>query len=187
MKKILIAEIVIASSLFSAWAEPGGTYTLTGEEKGIEEIIKADMAPYPALYKGVYLPSYLSEFKRKNKIGKRKFSPGDILYFPDTAASRKEKKDNAKGKELIKIGRIVFEGGDGSSIEKAVIVRNAKNSIEGVDAEAKWNQKVHPDWRKGSQACFGEDGRMYDQIEYTTPDNETKTIFFDITDFYGKF
>ena len=57
--KILMAECVFFASFFSAWAEPGGTYTLTGEEKGIEEIIKADMAQYPSLYKGVNVRSYL--------------------------------------------------------------------------------------------------------------------------------
>ena len=94
-KKIRMAECVFVASFFSAWAEPGGTYTLTGEEKGVEEIIKADMAQYPSLYQGVNARSYLSEFKKKNDIGKRKFSPGDMLYFPDTAASLSAKKDRS--------------------------------------------------------------------------------------------
>jgi hypothetical protein len=93
MKRLLLAaECVSVVAFFSVWAEPGGTYTLTGDEKGVEEIIKADMARYPELYKGVNFRSYLSDFKRKNEIGKRKFTPGDTLHFPDTAASLSAKK-----------------------------------------------------------------------------------------------
>lgn len=94
-----------------------------------------------------------------------------------------------KGKvpEPIKIGHLVFEGGDGSSIEQAVVIENAKNEEEGVDAEAKWIRKVHPGWRKGNQALLNEKGKSYDQIEYATPDGKTMTVYFDITDFFGKF
>ncbi len=93
--KIRMAEMVLVASCLSTLAEPGGTYTLTGEEKGVEEIIQADMAQFPELYEGVSPSSYLLEFKQKNKIGKRKFSPGDILYFPDTPASRNAKNDSS--------------------------------------------------------------------------------------------
>jgi len=93
----------------------------------------------------------------------------------------------AKAPELVKIGHLVFEGGDGSSIEQAVIVKNAKNEEEGVDAEAKWIRKIHPGWRKGNQALLNKNGKSYDRIEYATPDGRTQTIFFDITEFFGKF
>lgn len=99
MKNKLLMELVLVASCLSAWAEPGGSYTLTGEEKGIEEIIKADMAQYPILYEGVNTRSYLSKFKKKNKIGKSKFSPGDILYFPDTLASLRAKKERSEVQE----------------------------------------------------------------------------------------
>jgi len=89
-KQILIAVSLVAC--FNAWAEPGGTYILTGEEKNIAEIITADMAKYPELYQGESLDGYISKFKRKNKIGSRTLSPGDPLYFPETTASRKAKK-----------------------------------------------------------------------------------------------
>ena len=97
--KMLIAVFILAASWSCSRAEPGGTYTLTGDEKGIEAIIKADMAQYPDLYRGVNIRNYISAFKKKNDIGKRKFSPGDILYFPDTAASLSAKKDSAEPQE----------------------------------------------------------------------------------------
>ena len=87
---------------------------------------------------------------------------------------------------VVKIGKLVFEG-EGSSIEKAVIVKNAKNETEGVAAESKWVRKVHPGWMKGDQALLENNGKYYDRIEYQTSDGKTETIFFDITEFFGKF
>jgi hypothetical protein len=55
-----------------------------------------------------------------------------------------------------------------------------------VGAESKWVRKMHPGWRKGTQALLNVKGRSYDRIEYATPDGKTKTIFFDITAWFGK-
>ncbi len=94
--KTRLAGLMAVLSIVNIWAEPGGIYTLTGNEKGIAEIIKADMAKYPDLYKGETLNCYMSKFKRENKIGKKKLSPGDVLCFPQTLASLKLKRDRAK-------------------------------------------------------------------------------------------
>ena len=91
-----------------------------------------------------------------------------------------------KAPELVRIGHLVFEGGDGSSMEQAVIIKNAKGEEEGVTAERRWVQKVHPGWEEGRQALMNKNGKAYDRIDYTTPGGETKTIFFDITEFFGK-
>ena len=82
-------------------------------------------------------------------------------------------------------GGIVYAGGDGSSIETAVIIK-APNEAAGVRAESEWVRQHHPGWRKGSQALISEGNRMFDRIEYTTPEGKTRTIYFDITDFFGK-
>ncbi len=87
---------------------------------------------------------------------------------------------------VLKIGNIVYEGGDGSSMENAVVIKNAKNSMEGIGAESQWIRQVHPGWKKGNQALISRDARHYDRIQYTTPSGETKTIYFDITEFFGK-
>lgn len=91
MKTKLIAGLIVALSALSVLAEPGGIYTLTGDEKGLSEIIRADMAQFPDFYKGESLNSYISKFKKENRIGKRKLSPGDELRFPETLASLKLK------------------------------------------------------------------------------------------------
>lgn len=104
---------------------------------------------------------------------------------PSKSASTTNTVSKSK-KPPLKIGKITFEGGDGSSIENAVIIKGAKNSSEGVAAESKWVNKVHPGWKKGNQALLSEGDRSYDKIDYVTPSGEAKEIYFDITDFFGK-
>ncbi len=85
------------------------------------------------------------------------------------------------------IGQIIYEGGDGTSIENAVFIKNAKSEFEGVKAESEWIARVHPGWKKGMQALLVVKGRPYDRIEYTTSKGEIRIIYFDIADFFGKF
>ena len=98
--KILLASLIVVLSTHIVFAEPGGSYTLTGNEKSIEAIVKADMEQHPDLYVGEYLRNYVAKFKNENKIGRNKLAPGDILIFPDTRASLKAKGE-AKQRKLI--------------------------------------------------------------------------------------
>lgn len=92
MMKTLLACACLTLLTAGVFAKPGGTYTLTGEEKSIADIVKADMAKYPELYKGESFKRYLSKFKAENKIGRKKYKPGDQLLFPETSTSLKQKK-----------------------------------------------------------------------------------------------
>jgi hypothetical protein len=108
-----------------------------------------------------------------------------ILTTYSTAAP--QTKPSAEGKLApLTIGKYVYEGGDGSSAGKAVIIRNARNETEGMEAESKWIEKVHPGWKKGDQSMRSSEKRKYDKIEYTTPQGGVIEIYFDITDFFGK-
>jgi len=137
-KRSLVAGLVVALLLYSAMAEPGGTYTLTGEEKGIAEIIKADMQQFPDLYKGESRISYTSKFKKENQIGRRKLNPGDQLRFPETMASIKAKKSSQRRKKATAaaIGKvIVLDPVHGMSYKKKRGIRPRKqilNREEGV-------------------------------------------------------
>ena len=64
---------------------------------------------------------------------------------------------------------VVYEGGDGSSIEKAVVIKGAADTFEGTGAESAWIQSNHPGWEMDSQALLNEGDKDYDRIEYTTP------------------
>ena len=177
-KKILIAECVFVASFFSAWAEPGGTYTLTGEEKGVEEIIKADMEQYPELYQGESLDGYISKFKKRNKIGKRTLSPGDQLYFPETMASRKAKKlkleeEKAKAKERKKQQERLLEERINSFTERSetdwMPDAEFREFIEEADKKGFFTQCYRVTVVEGR--C-SEDGKIEYRIEYEPVPNE---------------
>lgn len=100
MKIYIIANLIVLLSIHIGFAEPGGSYTLTGKEKSLEEIISTDMETFPNLYKGESLKFYLGKFKNENNLGHRKLAPGDQLIFPETKASIKAKK-TAQRQRLI--------------------------------------------------------------------------------------
>jgi hypothetical protein len=81
---------------------------------------------------------------------------------------------------------IRFEGGDGHTMETAVVIKGARNSREAIRAESLWIVKTHSDWRKDRQSLLSAGPRSYDRIEYVTP-TARQVIYFDITDVFGKF
>lgn len=90
-----------------------------------------------------------------------------------------------------KVGEVVFEGGDGSSLVRAVIITNAKTSYQGIQAETVYLEKTHGirnlDWRMISQDLLEAKNKTYDvlTIEKVASKKEVK-VYFDITSFYGK-
>jgi hypothetical protein len=80
---------------------------------------------------------------------------------------------------------VSYAGGDGSSIEQAVIIKGATEST-GVHAEYVWIAQRYPGYRRGLQSLRESGGKQYDVLEFTTASGEKKCVYFDITDFYGK-
>jgi hypothetical protein len=78
-----------------------------------------------------------------------------------------------------------YAGGDGSSLEHAVVINGAKGESDGVQAEYVWLRRHYPTHRLLRQAVKSVGGRMYDQMDMATPEGE-RSVFFDITAFYGK-
>ena len=78
---------------------------------------------------------------------------------------------------------IVYEGGDGSSMKNAVVIRGTLNSGEGIRAEYDWINKMHPGWVNRRQSLRSDKkGNYYDVITYSTPQGN-RTVYFNITDF----
>ncbi|MEO0185814.1 MAG: hypothetical protein ABIL22_07175 [candidate division WOR-3 bacterium] len=79
----------------------------------------------------------------------------------------------------------------GESIEEAIVILNATNSMEGVNAEYQYLAKKFGvqgrDWKLIRQSLMPQSGRQYDKMEIELTDRTKKTIFFDITSFFGKF
>ncbi|UCE26114.1 MAG: hypothetical protein JSW52_07040 [Candidatus Coatesbacteria bacterium] len=95
-------------------------------------------------------------------------------------------------------GDVVYAGGDGTSLEKAVIIVGASGEFEGVDSEYTWLEiqfgPENVNWRSLGQELIIENGRYYDilNVEFLTDvgvydKGDVAEFYFDITDFYGKF
>jgi hypothetical protein len=82
-------------------------------------------------------------------------------------------------------GRVTFRGGDGATIETAVVVVAADES-SGVDAEYAWLRDRFPGCKRKGQALRNVDGRMYDDITIEDAEGGAHTIHFDISAFFGK-
>ena len=80
---------------------------------------------------------------------------------------------------------VTFMGGDGSSISNAVIIKGAISTTLGINGEEHWIHERHGYIRPTRQALQEHEGRHYDVNTYRRGTN-TFTVFFDITDFFGK-
>ena len=83
-------------------------------------------------------------------------------------------------------GRSTYEGGDGSSFEKAVVIAGAKNSMDGVPAESKWLEKKYRNYVKLKQALMEHEGKYFDVITIKTKKGKEVVVYFDISGFFGK-
>jgi putative salt-induced outer membrane protein YdiY len=75
---------------------------------------------------------------------------------------------------------------DGSSYEKAIVV-NAKGEMEGIRAEHTWLKKNYPGYKMIQQSSGSNNKKQYDSMKFTAADGKVVTIYFDITNFFGKF
>lgn len=89
------------------------------------------------------------------------------------------------GTGLMAQAEISFGGGDGSSFEKAVVIKGATEAT-GVKAEYAYLREHFPGYTMGKQALVNHEKRVYDVLDFTTKDG-AKTVYFDITGFFGKF
>lgn len=94
---------------------------------------------------------------------------------------------NSAGPILPKsLSHISFAGADGSICKKAVVIRNAANNVEGVAAERAWIAWKFPNAKLKGQAVSGAGNKTFDTLEIETADGESRTVCFDITDFFGR-
>jgi hypothetical protein len=77
-----------------------------------------------------------------------------------------------------------FAGGDGTSADQAVVVL-ADTEDEGIDLEHHWTFDHYGRFRKVRGGLASADGRHFDVITVELADHTEKTIYFDITAFYG--
>jgi len=75
---------------------------------------------------------------------------------------------------------------DGSSFEQAIVI-NAKNEDEGIKAEHSWLREHYPGCRETLQALVPHQGRPYDRIDIVTAEGQSRSVYFDLSSFFGKY
>jgi len=75
---------------------------------------------------------------------------------------------------------------DGSSFEKAVFIKESSEGA-GIDAEYAWIRDKYPGSKVGGQALMNHNNKPYDVIHITTSDGTKTDVYFDISNFFGKF
>ena len=67
------------------------------------------------------------------------------------------------------------------------VVIQASNEFEGIALEYQWLEEHYPGYKGGGQFVTSHADKMYDVFTIETAEGVEKTIYFDITSFYGKF
>jgi hypothetical protein len=81
-------------------------------------------------------------------------------------------------------GPITFEGDDGSSKEKAVVVKGAPTGLLGIRAEYDWLRQNYPGYKRKSQALLRSGAKSYDVIAIEMPNGKELSIYFDVSDIW---
>lgn len=83
-------------------------------------------------------------------------------------------------------GTAVAATRDGSTYEKAVIIME-KSEMTGTAAEYKWLKEHYPGYSMQMQSLTHYKNKPYDILQVTTTAGIRIEVFFDISNFFGKF
>ena len=75
---------------------------------------------------------------------------------------------------------------DGSSQERAVVIHE-NDTPRGIAAENRWIAQNMPGYRKIGQALIQGQNGIYDRISVVGPHGERKEVFFEISEFFGRY
>ncbi len=75
---------------------------------------------------------------------------------------------------------------DGSSYEKAIVI-NEQHETQGIDAEYRWIHQKYPGAKVTKQTLNNYKCKAYDVLYISIDGNGEKQVYFDISNFFGKF
>lgn len=86
---------------------------------------------------------------------------------------------------------IKFSGGNGETIEDAVIILGAEDTSEGIQAEKRYISKAllrvrNVDWELLGQRLIVKNGGYFDSLTMVVDNHEEKRFYFDISAFFAK-
>jgi hypothetical protein len=87
------------------------------------------------------------------------------------------------------VDNVTYSGGNGSTIENAIII-NAQSSFIGIAAEYAYISKKHGErrssWELELQSLIEKDGKHFDALHIKLKNGQNLTYYFDISMFFGK-
>jgi hypothetical protein len=83
-------------------------------------------------------------------------------------------------------GQIQFLGGDGSSLAQAILIHGAQGEVDGVPSEYDWLAANRPGWKAMGQSLISGGSRKFDVLHITNGSQQAD-VYFDITEYFGKF
>jgi len=133
---------------------------------------------------------YLKALESTLKSLKKKPESGEAALLTSTIEGLKKEIDRWEKKTRVKPPEkgpdgITFEGGDGESMEDAVVIKGAGDSVGAVDAESFWLKAHFPKFKKVRQALLGRGEKNFDMIELEGEGGQKKKVYFDITECIG--
>ena len=75
---------------------------------------------------------------------------------------------------------------DGSSQERAVVIHE-NDTPRGIAAENRWIAQNMPGYHKIGQALIQGQNGIYDRISVVGPHGDRKEVFFEISEFFGRY
>jgi hypothetical protein len=87
-------------------------------------------------------------------------------------------------------GDLWYEGGDGNTIETAIVIRGVHEDLLGTAAEFHWLTwtfgRKDLDWQLISHSHGTFDDREIDTLELRLPTGTVRIVYFDITESFGR-
>ncbi len=81
---------------------------------------------------------------------------------------------------------VTYAGGDGTSIEKAILAQGPKTDFEMTRAETDYLKKHFPHFDVTLQELLSDKGRSYDELDIRDARGHPHEVYFDITATVGK-
>jgi len=81
---------------------------------------------------------------------------------------------------------IQYAGGNGSTKEKAVIIKGANSELEGVDAAFNYIERKFGYFEIESTTLIDEVDKKFDLMNITSVSGNKEKVWFDVTSYYGK-
>jgi hypothetical protein len=79
--------------------------------------------------------------------------------------------------------RLSYSGGDGSSCDQAIVINNAKFREACTLGEKIWLEQKYPGYTQTRQSVVRAADKQFDVVQFTTPDGQARSVYFDSTMF----